>query len=87
MRVLLVLIAALIVGCAQTKTLEELELAALESGHWSAVEQRERVLAERRARNARACPGGYVLVCGSSLARKECYCSSHDSVRDLLSSL
>ncbi len=87
MKGLLVLSVALLVGCADLKTLEELELAALESGDWSAVERRERALAKRRARAANSCPRGYILVCGSRVMQKECYCSSHDSVRDFLEGL
>ena len=87
MRGLLVLSAAMLIGCADLKTLEELELAALESGDWSAVEKRERALAKRRAREANACPSGYVLVCGSGVGHRRCQCSSHDSVSDFLESL
>ena len=87
MKGLLVLSAALLVGCADLKTLEELELAALESGDWSAVERRERSIAKRRAREASACATGYILVCGSSVAQKQRFCSSDDSVRDFFDSL
>lgn len=87
MRGLLVLSATVMVGCADLKTLEELELAALQSGDWSAVEQRERAIAKRRARAANACPSGLTKVCSGSVLRQHCYCSSDDDVRDFLDGL
>ena len=87
MKGLLVVSAVLIVGCADMKTLEELELAALESGDWSAVEQRERAIAERRTRQANSCPSGLIKVCSGGSLSQRCHCSSDDSVRDFLDGL
>lgn len=87
MKGLLVFIAVLMVGCAEYQTLEELELAALESGDWSAVEQREKLMEQRRARRAASCGAGRIMVCEHRGTDRGCYCSSDDDVRAFLDSL
>ena len=85
--ILLVITAVVLVGCAPYQTLEELELAALESGDWSAVEQRERQMKKRQERRGASCGAGKILVCENRGRDKLCFCSSDDDVRALLDSL
>lgn len=87
LRGLMVLSVALLFGCAEFKTLEELELAAFESGDWSAVEKRERVLEKRRARQVASCPSDWIAVCENRGGDERCHCSSRESVQRLLNNL
>ena len=50
-------------GCTQMQTLEELERTAELTGDWSAVHERERVLARRASRKPPRCPPGLVSYC------------------------
>jgi hypothetical protein len=69
-----VLVALLLVGCASGPTLEELEDAALVSGDWTAVEEREQAL-QRRGRHHRIdCSAGYVGVCIEHASTSRCQC-------------
>ena len=75
MKVLLLLGAGLLTaGCGTYSTLEELEQQALITGDWSAVEQRERVIARRKARRGLNCPAGYMAYCETMIAKKRCTC-------------
>lgn len=74
----------LLAGCADLKTLEELEFAALQSGDWSAVEQREKNIARRKARQGIRCPSGSIPVCVDRGNRSRCSCDSYDDVRIML---
>ena len=87
MKGMIMLLAVLIAGCVQYPTLEELELAALESGDWSAVEQRERLLEKRRSQRGMRCGSGHILVCEHSGTGRRCRCSAADDVRAILDSL
>jgi len=78
----LALSIVLLAGCADIKTLEELEFAALQSGDWSAVEQREKNIARRKARQVARCPSGSIPVCVNRGNRTRCSCNSHDEVLD-----
>jgi hypothetical protein len=84
MKGLILLAAALLVGCAEVKTLEELELAALQSGDWSAVEKRERSIARRKARGGPGCPSGLIPVCERRAGNSTCDCVSEQLMQDLL---
>ncbi len=55
-------------------TLEELEAQALETGDWSAVEERERLIAKRNARRPMQCGGGKVSYCQKNVGRLDCQC-------------
>ena len=87
MKGLLLAVAILMVGCAEYQTLEDLELAALESGDWSAVEQRERLIEKRKARRGMRCSGGRILVCENRGTGSRCRCSGADDVRAILDTL
>ena len=87
MKGLILFVAVMLVGCAPYQTLEELELAALESGDWSAVEQRERLIEKRRARRGTSCGAGRILVCENRGTGGQCFCSSDENVRAFLDTL
>ena len=74
----------LLVACADFKTLEELEFAALQSGDWSAVEQRENNIARRKAQQGIKCPSGLLPICDQRGRRARCSCTSHDDLEVLL---
>lgn len=62
-------------ACAQVKTLEELEREAMETGDWSAVEKREKKLAEQQARREAGCRGTETLMCDHIGGVSRCYCA------------
>ncbi len=80
----IVLAALLVLGaCADTRTLEELEQEAMETGDWSAVERREKKLAEQLARREAGCRTTETLVCETLAGASKCYCvSKHDRIWD-----
>lgn len=80
-----VVLAALfaIGACADTRTLEELEREAMETGDWSAVERREKKLAEQQARREAGCRTTETLVCETLASDSKCYCvAKHDRIWD-----
>ena len=66
-------------GCAEMQTLEELEMLAATTGDWSAVEKRERRMAQRAAR----CPSEYISVCRSTGGLQRCECASQGDFRSM----
>ena len=85
MRILGVLVLGVLAGCSSYQTLEELEQEALVTGDWSAVEQRERILARRAARHGLVCPAGSVSYCETWAGLKgKCACVPDDAVAGLL---
>lgn len=70
-------------GCGTLTTLEELEQQAMLTGDWSAVEEREKILARRDARRGLQCPSGLVAFCESRMGEHRCTCIDNDAVRDL----
>lgn len=86
MKGLIALSAVLLLGCADIKTLEELELTALQTGDWSAVNAREQSIARREARRGPSCPSGQIAVCEKQGRTDRCQCTSRDDLRDLFGS-
>ena len=88
MRVLVILAAALAVltlsGCGSFQSMEELERQAMLTGDWSAVEQRERILARREQQRGLQCPSGHVSYCEKYVGRSDCRCITNDAMRDVL---
>ena len=80
----MVLLAFLAMGaCADTRTLEELEQEAMVTGDWSAVERREKKMAEKQARRDAGCRTTETLVCETLASTSRCYCvSKHDRIVD-----
>ena len=77
-------IALALGACAAPPTLEELEFQALQSGDWSAVEKRERVMARRAEKAGPACPQGAILYCEERAGDQACQCVSRRALNDLL---
>ena len=82
----LVLLCCLLGGCGTYQTLEELEQQAYLTGDWSAVEQRERIIAKRRQQTGLMCPSGKTRYCERWGATERCACMNRDSLRDMLNS-
>lgn len=87
MKGLIVIAAALLVGCAPAKTLEELEFAALESGDWSAVEERERNIERRKKLRSVSCGSDSVPVCNERARGTVCKCWSQQDLEEWMSAL
>ena len=65
-------------GCTSQPTTEELESEALETGDWSEVEQRARVIERMSAESKPKCPEHLMLVCIKDGEHEECFCASRD---------
>ncbi len=78
-------VLALLAACAPVKTLEELELAAMQTGDWSAVERRERAIERRKGASGNLCPSGAILLCESGIGQRSCSCISRDSIERIFS--
>lgn len=78
------LVLILLSGCGGFTTLEQLEAQALLSGDWSAVEQRERIIARREARNYNPCAAGTVAVCQSGVSDERCSCVKSEALHSLI---
>lgn len=76
----------LTVACAPTRTLEELEAEALQSGDWSLVEEREALIAKRNSRRPRQCPNGQVSLCEKSIGLYRCRCVGKAAMVDAFAS-
>jgi len=87
MKGLIVAWALLLAGCAQVKTLEELEFAALESGDWSAVEKREKNMERRKRQRGMSCGRNKIALCEQRVRGPVCSCQSRDDIDDLLGRL
>lgn len=85
MRGLVIVGVALLVGCAPVKTLEELEIAALQSGDWSAVKMREKKIARQNQRQAMNCGSGAMAVCVDRMHDVICECMSRQDMEYMLS--
>ena len=79
--VLLILGVSMSMGCASMQTLEELERQAEITGDWTAVHERERILARREARRPPACPSGLVSYCETYVGTTRCTCVGRDAVQ------
>lgn len=85
MKVLMLLGVIFLTGCVSMPTLEELEAQAFLSGDWSAVEKREKLVAERHLIRGPQCPAGMMAYCEQRLGQKRCACVSNSDMRALLS--
>lgn len=82
----ILLMIGIMAGCGPLPTLEELELQALASGDWTAVERRERLMARRAAQHGPSCPGQLVAICQSYGAMDRCSCVTRSELRDMFDS-
>ena len=71
-------------GCGSYQTLEELEQQAFETGDWSEVEKRERILARRGMRTGSLCSSGATQYCESWGASTKCSCMADDRLREII---
>lgn len=71
-------------GCASLTSLEELEAQAMLTGDWSAVERRERIIAQRQARKGPQCPPGAVALCMDNIGRDRCSCVKDTVIHSLM---
>ena len=86
MKVLVLLGVLFLTGCASMQTLEQLEQQAFLTGDWSAVEQRHRIIAKRKALRGLQCPTGTMAYCEKRLGQVDrCGCVNSDQMRALLS--
>ena len=83
MKVLMLAGMCLLAACGSYIPLEVLEEQAMLTGDWSAVERREQIIAERRARSGNHCPNGYITYCETRVGRQDCTCMR----KEVLSSL
>ena len=74
MRLLIIAVVAVLVGCSASPTLEELEDEALVTGDWSAVEAREQLMQRKRKKNVIDCPSGFTSSCYESGPNVQCEC-------------
>jgi hypothetical protein len=58
-----VLTVCLLWGCSSYSTLDELVADAEQTGDWSKVEERERILVKRAERHGTLCSKGEVYMC------------------------
>ena len=84
MKGITVLTLILLAGCADYIPLEQLEARALVTGDWSAVENRERVIARRDLHTSMSCPNGTIEYCTSSGIDKKCRCVERKEINALL---
>ena len=85
MKLMLLLGAVFLTGCVSMPTLEQLEEQALLTGDWSAVEQREKLIAKRDSRRGVKCPTGMIAYCEQRLGQNRCACVSKSEMTSLLS--
>ncbi len=84
MKVLVLLGVLFLTGCGSMLSLEQLEQQAFLTGDWSAVEQRERIIARREARKGVQCPSGQVSYCEQRVGQVRCGCIDHEELRSAL---
>ncbi len=85
MKVFVLLGVFFLTGCGAVPSLEQLEEQAFLTGDWSAVEERERIIARRDARRGPQCPAGMIAYCENRIGQKRCGCIDNDEIRALLS--
>ena len=85
MKLMLLLGAVFLTGRVSMPTLEQLEEQAFLTGDWSAVEQREKLIAKRDSRRGMKCPTYMVAYCEQRLGQKRCACVSKSEITALMS--
>lgn len=82
MRVTAIALLFILLGaCAPIPTLDELQSEALQTGDWSEVERREKIMRVRQARSGPQCPDGATGYCEQSGGDVQCACYSTDVLR------
>ena len=83
MRYLILLLALCLTGCVQTATLDELKAEAMQTGDWSEVERREKIIARRIESRGVSCPIGYSSYCENFALEQRCACVPSEQLRDI----
>jgi len=81
MKGIIIIALVLLAGCTTFSSLEQLEQEALRSGDWSAVEQRERIIARSQFRAGAHCPSETVNFCNSTGGGTYCECVEPTVIR------
>ena len=71
-------------ACAGHAPMQQLEAEALQSGDWTAVHQRERMIARQRGKTD-LCPDGEMAVCTRNVGADRCRCTNRAGFRRLVS--
>jgi hypothetical protein len=74
MKALSVLLVLFLVGCSNQPTLDELEAEALQTGDWTAVEEREKLLRRTGRLSDSECPSGTLQMCVDDMGSETCRC-------------
>ncbi len=74
MNIVILVMLAIVVGCAQRPALERLEGEALVTGDWTDVERREELIKKRLESTAPGCSVGLSKKCFEELSGIQCYC-------------
>lgn len=69
-----ILLLVFLVACSNQPTLGELEAEALQTGDWTAVEEREKLLRRTGRLSDSDCPGGTVQMCVDDMGKETCRC-------------
>ena len=78
----IIFLVSLLAACASKPTLEELEKEALETGDWTAVEERQAMYKRQgRVQEGEQCKAGYAYLCDSKGELEECQCVSVRVIR------
>ena len=84
MKNIAVLVAvSLLLACSSYQSLEELRQEAEETGDWSKVEERERILVKRAIRHGVVCSTGEVYMC----EKERCSCYPSETMDDMVDGL
>ena len=84
MKGIIILALVLLAGCGTFTPLEQLENEALLTGDWSAVEQRERIIAKSQFWTKPQCQGEKINFCHTNGAGTYCECVESNVIRSLL---
>ena len=82
MRLVILFTLVTVVSCTPQPTLEQLEVEALTTGEWTAVERREEVIKKRLESGAPGCPKGLKKYCVEEQSVIQCYCLPNNFIRE-----
>jgi hypothetical protein len=74
MKYISLLVLTVLVSCASSPTTEEVEVDAMKTGDWSAVEDRERMNEKMRVAPKLKCPEDLMLICIKNGEHEDCFC-------------
>ena len=74
MKIITIIAACFLLGCATQPSIEDLEKQAMASGDWTEVERREVAVSKRNVTQAKSCPTGMVNYCYDHFSEERCEC-------------